>query len=489
MARNGFCDVLTGWLDKHGLLKADQRWVLGVSGGADSTVLAHALSEISAQQSLQWRLQLAHLHHGLRGAEADEDEQFVRGLADKLNAGFFSERVDVAAKVSENGGSTEEVAREERYAFLERAALMAGSDLVAVAHHADDDAETILHRICRGTGLRGLAGMTPIRPIRAGSRVRLARPLLHQTRTAIESLIEERGWAYRTDSTNVSPAFTRGRVRHTVLPLLREQLNPNVTDALLRLGEQARWLGTYLQDAAARVFESLIVFEGPQRVVLNAKALLTKQRIIQAEVIRLTSSLVIGGEQDLGFTHIEAVLKLAEAPGSGKEAHLPGRVVVRKQYDRLDFRHQSVDAPAPEIPPVFVKCPGLTRLPQLNLELAIEETTVDAGKIDELRRDNSPYEEWLDLERVLPPLYVRGRKDGDRFHPLGAPGAKTLGDFLIGEKIDPLQRARTGVLCDQAGVIWVMPLRIDERVKLRPTSTRALHIMLHPKQSRSTERL
>lgn len=485
MPWNAFLDGLANWLADNDLLRPGTRWVLGISGGADSTLLAHAMAELSAARGLNWRLHFGHLHHGLRGDDADADEAFVRELAEQLGATFIGEHVDIRKEAAAQGGSTEEIAREHRYEFLERAALKVMCDQVAVAHHADDNAETILHRICRGTGLRGLAGMPALRPIRDGSRVRLVRPLLTTNRETIERLLSLREIAYRQDATNLSNTFTRGKIRNTVLPLLREELNPNVTEALLRLAEQARWLGTYLQDAAARTFDSLVVFESPRRLALNTAALLGKQRIIQAEVVRLASSLIIGGEQDLSFAHIEAVLRLAADRTSGKEVHLPGPVVVRKQYDRLEFRPLTEDDPTPEITPVFIKCPGKTALPMFSGELTVEEAVVDEGLIEQLRRENSPYEEWLDMERVLPPLFVRGRLDGDRFHPLGAPGAKSLSEFLSDEKVDPLQRARTGVLCDQAGPIWIMPLRIDERVKLRPTTMRALRVTLHPSSGAS----
>lgn len=480
MSWDPFLSELKQWLGDRALLEPQERWVLGVSGGADSTLLAHAMAALSQEADLDWRLHIAHLHHGLRGAEADEDSAFVQDLADTLSASFHSERVNVADDAADGAGTLEEVARNRRYAFLERVALLCGATHVAVAHHADDDAETILHRVCRGTGLRGLAGMRSSRPIRDGSRIQLVRPLLHRKRTEIEALLAERDIEPRTDSSNASARFTRNRLRNVVLPMLREEVNPNISDALLRLAEQARWLGTYLQDAAARVFDSLVVIESPRRLVLNTPALLSKQKIIQAEVIRLAASLVIGGEQDLTFTHIEAVLKLATDKSSGKEVHLPGAVIVRKQYDRLEFRPRGEEEEAPEFVPAFVECPGFTQLPMLHADLLVEETVITAGKIRELREDNSPYEELIDLERVLPPLFVRGRKEGDRFHPLGAPGMKTLSDFFKDEKIDPMQRARTGVLCDQVGPIWIMPLRIDERVKLRNDSSRGLKLTLKP---------
>lgn len=486
---NPFLERLGNWFEQRGLLTPAARRVVGTSGGPDSTLLLYAMHELSQQRELNWELHVAHLHHGLRGSEADADAEFVERLAGQLGLICHVERVCIPTQVAAGSGSAEEVAREHRYEFLERVALKTGSDCVAVGHHADDDAETILHRICRGTGMRGLAGMRDTRAIQPGSRVNLVRPLLRERRTTIEALCQERGIEFRTDHSNQTTEFTRGRIRNVLLPVLREHLNPNVTEALLRLAEQARWLETYLQDAAARTFESLLVSDHPDRIVLNTQALLRKQRIIQAEVIRRAVALLPGGEPDLGFTHVDAVLRLAADHASGKELHLPGQVVVRKVYDRLEFRPPQSEAETPaELPPVFVNCPGTTPLPQLDAELSAELCDVNPAKIDELRRGAHPYEEWLDYDRLQFPLLVRGRREGDRFQPLGAPGSKSLSDFFIDEKIDPPLRARTGVLCDQTGVVWVMPLRIDERAKLRSSSRRALRLVLTPNSQGSAVR-
>lgn len=478
---DAFVEHIGGWLESRNLLAREQRWILGVSGGPDSTLLLHVMREIDRRRGLGWTLHVAHLHHGLRDAEADGDAKFVADLAARMGSPLHQERADIRAQVAEGAGSTEEVARQRRYEFLERVALKTGCDLASVGHHADDNAETVLHRICRGTGLRGLGGMHDIRPIRPGSRVRLVRPFVQQRREVIERICKERGIESRTDSTNLTTEYTRGRIRNQILPLLRDQVNPNVAEALLRLAEQARWLGTYLEDAAARTFESLLVDECPGRITLNTRALLGKQRIIQAEVVRLALSMVLAREQELGFSHVESVLKLAADKTSGKELHLPGPVVVRKTYDRLEFRPMTeAEAPPLELAPVFVSSPGRTPVPLLGFEVVAELCDVDAAKIDELRATRHPLEEWLDVERVQMPLLLRGRREGDRFWPLGAPGTKTLADFFSDEKVEPPLRARTGVLCDQAGPVWVMPLRIDERVKLRPTTRRALRLTLAP---------
>lgn len=478
---DGLVESVYDLLQQHNHARPLARWVLGISGGPDSTVLCHLMPMLSRKYNLGWTFHAAHLHHGMRGAEADADAVYVEELARELDIPYHLERVDIPRHVREKGRSTEEVARERRYDFLLRIALKTDSPYIAVAHHADDNAETVLHRVCRGTGLRGLGGMSVVRPVQEGSRVLLVRPLLKQRRALIEAVARERGLQPRIDSSNLTPEFTRGRIRNQILPALRESLNPNVTEAVLRLAEQAQWMNQYLTEAAVRVFDSLVVEEGPRYLVLNRNALLSKQRIIQAEVVRRAISLVMGGEQDLGFQHVDAVLRLAEDKISGKELHLPGPVSVRRQYGRLDFRPLENAEPPPEVGLVHVRCPGQTSLPApMAMELSVDVCPVDPSKIEELRSAPHALEEWLDFDQLRMPLLVRGRQDGDRFHPLGAPGAKSLSDFLIGEKVDPATRARTGVLCDQDGPIWVMPLRIAERVKLRSTSQRALRLRLRP---------
>lgn len=477
-------DTLAQWFEQRGLLTRGARLVLGVSGGPDSTLMLYGLRDLSQQRELGWSMRVAHLHHGMRGRDADLDAEFVEQIARELGFPFDMERANIPQQVAEAGGSTEEVARNHRYEFLERVALRTGCDWVAVAHHADDNAETVLHRIFRGTGMRGLAGMRDMRPIRPGSRITLLRPLIQLRRANVEVLCAERKIPSRVDPTNFNPIYTRARIRNEVLPLIRKAVNPNVTDAVLRLAEQARWLGNYLEDSAARVFDSLVISEQPRHIVLNARALLAKPRIIQAEVLRRAIALVMGGEQELGFSHIEAALKLAADRGSGKELHLPGAVQVRKVYERLEIQPIAEEAEAVELPPAYVHCPGVSPLPALHAELLTEVRDVDDGILAAIPGRRDPLEEWVDFERVRPPLLVRGRREGDRFWPLGSPGPKTLSDFFIDEKLDPAVRPRTGVLCDQNGPLWVIPLRIDERVKLRPTTRRALRLLLRPEAPR-----
>lgn len=479
MTWTGLLDILRDWLRARELFEQQMRWVVGVSGGPDSTLLLRALHGLNECDNLGWKLHVGHLHHGLRPADADEDAEFVEQLCNELHIPFHHERVDIRKAVDEHNGSTEEIARKHRYDFLERVALKSGAEQVAVAHHADDNAETVLHRICRGTGLRGLAGMSEIRAIQPNSRVRLVRPLLGLRRRDIERICADEQIASRLDATNLGTEHTRARIRNAVLPMLEEQVHPKVNEALLRLAEQARWVGTYLEENAARAVDSVILKQEPRFVALSIAGLLKKKRIMQGEIVRMALAMVTTGAQDLGFTHIEGVLRLASESASGKEIHLPGATVVRKVYDRLEFGPRDrTEQDSAEIAPVFLDCPGSTTLAAWNAQLHAELCEINASKIDEIRQGATPNEEWLDFENIQLPLLVRGRRDGDRFWPLGAPGSKTVGDFLSAEKVDPNERDRTGVLCDQAGPVWVIGLRIDERVKLRPGTRQALHLKL-----------
>lgn len=215
--------------------------VLAVSGGADSMALLRAMCEVRTPGP--GRLVVAHYNHGLRGADSDADEQFVADCCRQWELDCQVERAPRAA-----GHLAEEDSRNLRYEFLTRVASQAGARYVATAHTADDQAETILHHIIRGTGLSGLSGMPRVR--RLNPAVVLIRPLLQQRRAELVAYLDAIGQSYRSDASNRNPAYTRNRIRHELLPLLREQYNPGVVDALLRLGQ--------LADDAQRVTAALV---------------------------------------------------------------------------------------------------------------------------------------------------------------------------------------------------------------------------------------
>jgi len=467
-------------LQAERLLSAGDTVVVGVSGGADSMALLHLLLEISRVQGWGLDLHVAHLNHQLRGSESEKDAAFVQAAADSLDLPCISESRDIAQLAQLDSIGVEELGRRERFAFFERVCGQVNSKLVAVGHHADDQAETILHRVLRGTGLRGLAGMRPSRPLGPGSDVRVIRPLLRQTRQSLRAYLADSGIAHREDRTNATNEPMRNRLRNQVLPLLESEVNPQVREALTRLGEQAYWLEAYLAETVERTFETLILSRTDQSLALNAEAVTRKSRIVQAELVRMAYRSFGLGEQDLAFHHLVSALELAADPGSGKQVQLPQGMVVEKRYHQLIFSLPSNESRETIATDVSIRVPGVTRLPVRKLEITCSVIEVPPEEVSGLRRSGEPMAEHFDQQSVRLPLIVRGRRSGDRFFPLGAPGSKKISDFLIDAKIAPLERERIAIVCDQLGPIWIIGHRIDDRVKLTALTRKVLHIRAQP---------
>lgn len=458
------------------LLRRDDRVVVGVSGGADSMALLHLLWSLNSR--LEWRLELhvAHLNHGLRESESDADAAFVQAAADGFSIPCTVESRNVREIAAGEAGGIEEVGRRERFAFFERVCLQTGSKIVALAHHADDNAETILHRILRGTGLRGLSGIPRSRALFSQSDIRLIRPLLSFTRAELRAYLLDSGAAFREDSSNASNEPMRNRLRRIILPQIESEVNPQAREALLRLGSQAAWLEEFLHETVDRTFETLVISRTDQELVLNAEALARKSRIFQTELIRRAYTSFGLGEQELGFSHLVAAMELIEDEESGKQTKLPGGMTVEKRYGQLTFSLPS-DEPREEIAEeIAVHLPGKTLLPLRRLEIECSEEEVSVEEIPRLRRSSDRLNECIDRTAVHPPIVVRPRRAGDRFNPLGAPGSKTVADFLADLHVEPKDRQRVAILCDQLGPIWVVGYRIDDRVKLTGLTRRVLRL-------------
>ena len=471
---------LANELLSENLLAQDDTVVVGVSGGPDSMALLHVLREFNRTQGWSLDLHIAHFNHELRGADAEHDAAFVRAAADSLSIPCTIASKDVASIAKGESGGIEEVSRRERYAFFERVCMKIGSCVVAVGHQADDNAETILHRILRGTGLRGLPGIPRTRPISKGSEVRVVRPLLRTTRSELLAFVADNGIAFREDRSNASNEPMRNRIRNVILPQIESDVNPQVRDALTRLGEQAQWLREFLEETVQRTFETLIVSRTDQVLVVNADALARKSRIVQTEIIRLAYAAFGLGEQDLAFAHLVSALDLVADPASGRQIQLPGGMTVEKRYRQLIFTLPSDEPKETIAAEIAVHVPGRTVLPIRRLEIVCAIDDVTATEAAMLRRAGGAMEESVDFEAVHPPLVVRTRRAGERFFPLGAPGTKKLSDFLTDAKVAPMARERVAVLCDQLGPIWIIGHRIDDRVKITALTRKVLRLRAKP---------
>jgi tRNA(Ile)-lysidine synthase len=309
--------------------------VVAVSGGADSVALLRALAAL-AGEAPPAPLVVAHLNHQLRGAESDDDEAFVRSLWERLDEGsgrlaWRGQRRDVAALARAEGGNLEAVARRVRYAWLTQVAEETGSTWVATGHTADDQAETVLHRLLRGTGLQGLRGIAGRRPLRPG--VELVRPLLGVTRGQVLAYLDGEGQDYRSDSSNLDPAFTRNRIRHELLPLLAAHYNPAVVEVLARMAEHAEEVYEH-EEALARAL--LAEVERPRAgllLILDRAALAAAPRRLVRELYRLLWQREGWSLDPMTFRHWDRLAELVEKETGvlelpdGIRARAAGRVV------------------------------------------------------------------------------------------------------------------------------------------------------------------
>ncbi|NLX23731.1 MAG: tRNA lysidine(34) synthetase TilS [Phycisphaerae bacterium] len=482
MAQNDLQGRFLATLRDELRIEPDKPVLIGVSGGPDSVALLHLFCWLNQQPDWRVPLRVAHLNHQLRGTDADEDARFVADLCDSLRIPCDIGTADVTTRARQAGLSNEHAGRQCRFEFFERLCLKHAIHTVALAHHADDNAETILHRIIRGTGIRGLAGIRPTRKLREDSEIRVIRPLLAIRRTHIEAYLKECGLTFRTDASNHSPTYTRNRLRHDVLPLLRERFNPQIEDALLRLAEQARDIDAYLAETGERAINTLIVEHDDHQLVLHCPPLLRKPRVIQTQLIRKAILLMGSPEGELTYAHLNAVADLAAGQDGSKSLDLPAGLRVSRRYSQLVLERATA-APGTDLrcDDIRVSTAGTTPLPGFNLEITVQLLAADDRLIDnhiahQAERGQFVYEEWIDADAVHPPLIARSRRAGDRFFPLGMTGMKKISDFLIDEKVQAARRDRIVLLCDQLGPIWVVPLRLDERVRLTRATRQILRL-------------
>ncbi|MHC4441006.1 MAG: tRNA lysidine(34) synthetase TilS [Planctomycetota bacterium] len=479
-----FCEAITA----AGLLGPDDSVLAAVSGGADSVALLHLLYSLNQHSGWSLKVHVAHLNHQLRGGAADSDAAFVEQLAKSLRLPCTVTSADTSARSRADGISIEQAGRLLRLEFYERLCLKYGINTVAVAHHADDNAETVLHRIIRGTGFRGLVGIRGSRPIREGSDILIIRPLLPFRRSEIEGYLHDRDICFCHDVSNKSDDYTRNRIRNELFPLLREKFNPQVTEALLRLADQASGLDAYLTETGVRMLETLIIEHNDRQLVLHCPSLTRKPRVIQTQLIRQALLRMGVGEGELTYWHLNAVADLAVGEEGSKAMDLPGSLRVSRRYSRLIFEWPSGGGGSVAAScEIHVAMEGTTVLPDGEQEIEIDiipadESTI-ADYIGRARRwvsGKASNEEWMDADNVRAPLTARSRRPGDRFFPLGMSGIKKLSDFFIDEKIDATQRERTVLLCDGLGPIWVIPFRIDDRVRLTRATKRILRLRVRP---------
>jgi len=459
------------YVTAHELLTPGETVLAGVSGGADSTALLLLLMALAPKLGIEVRA--AYFDHQLRGKRTSQRErETLTALTESLGVSLVTGAGDVRTYAREKRLGIEEAARELRYAFLSQAARQCGVRTVAVGHTADDQVETVLMHILRGSGLGGLAGMLPRsrwpvdRP--DGGDLTLVRPLLETRRSQTESYCRAMGRQPLEDVTNRSPRFHRNVVRYQLLPLLREHVR-GVDAALLRLARAAAVERQALEEAAERALARAGKLEGGV-VRLSQAALRETPTGLLPRVMRLAASRLLGDAHDIGERHLLA-MSAAVRKAAGTELDLPRSLHLRVGYGEVLLTAGEVE-------------PGYEALPVEGVEIAVPGTTSIGGwrfEASIVGHDASPQsvDEWearVDADCIEGGLRVRRRRPGDRFLPLGMSGEKKLQDVFVDAKVPRRQRDGVPVVCDDAGIVWVAGQRIAERVKVTASTRRVLRL-------------
>ena len=438
---------------QESLIDPQDRVLVGVSGGVDSSVLLSILFKI--KDSFPFSLGVAHLNHALRGDESVRDEEFVRDLAGRFGLPFHVRRVDVRSYAKAEGLSLQHAGRDLRYDYFREIARKHGYRKIAIGHTRDDQVETFIMRIVKGTGLRGLSSI----PMRRGP---IIRPLLFCYQSEIEAYLKEESIPYVEDSSNKKDLYQRNFVRNRVLPLF-EKLNPNFRERVLFLLDDLTRLNGLFEQEADRFLSEEVRTEGGD-VFVNTEELKslhqeTLYRVLSGMLERVEPSLVLLRD------HVRLIEEALESARPNIDVALPGRVRATKIYDRLILTKKPA---APAIQGRFPVRMGPNLLEPFGiiLECAVMETPPEGLPTDGQTA-------FFDYDKTGV-LEIRTFLVGDRFVPLGMEVSVKLKDFFIARKIPLHQRRRIPLLVSGEDIIWVLGQRIDERYKVNSSTRRIL---------------
>ena len=450
--------------------------VVAVSGGPDSLALVHALHAL--RHDLGLRLHAAHLDHGLRPEASAEDADFVRETMRTLRVPLTLHKLDVAEFSRQRRLSLEDAARRLRYEFLSKVAADEGADAVAVAHTLDDQAETVLMHILRGSGLTGLRGMQAdsTRSV-SGRTLRLFRPLLSVPKSQTLAYCAENGLEPRFDESNLSPQFTRNRVRLDLIPSL-EEFNPSIKLALARLAHSASLDMDIIERELERVAADILADDPVTGVSLDRTRFSHLTPSLQRHLLRRAVRKVGGDVTDIEMSHVEEMMRLMSG-ASGKWMSLPGNLSFFVDYEHARIQSTNYDDyPLPRVgsTPWRIAVPGNTTTDGWTITVQF----LHGSARRDFRMSTDPpglqFSERFDADRLSRNLQMLTRTPGDRFQPLGMDRDKSLKDFMIDAHVPQRWRDRVPLVESNGRMAWVVGWCIADWAKVRDDTQRVLEI-------------
>lgn len=466
---------IKSFMEEHHMVMPGERVLLGLSGGADSVCLCLVLVELSKE--LDFTLEVIHVEHGIRGAESRRDAAFVQALCGRLGLLFHEKDVDVPSYAKENHLGEEEAARILRYeAFTE---VSDADTKIALAHHMEDNAETLLFQMIRGSGLDGMCGM---RPVRTGVKgCTFIRPLLCVTRKEIEAFLKERGQDFCLDSTNSQMQYSRNRIRCKVLPEL-VTVNPQAVVHMNQTAARLTELKDYMEQTLAQEYKRVVQQEEQNGILrIDRTEILKLPEVLQTGIIHKAIGGAAGSKKDITAIHLKAVQQLLKKQ-TGASVNLPYRLLAKREYGWIVLKRQEPEREKPvcfqEISREELKVLKNTAGKQMRIEVGgqiflfqILSFDGNFGKIPQ-----KMYTKWFDYDMIKNGIFIRNRKPKDFFLLDENGHHKKLKDYLTGEKIPAKERDKLLLLAKESQILWIIGRRMGYGAEITENTRTILEV-------------
>lgn len=446
-------------IDKYDMLKKGDSVLVAVSGGPDSVCALEILNKLKDEYGLN--LHVAHLNHKFR-KEAEKEAEFVRKMSEQKGIASTIEAIDVKDYCIKKGLSKQEGAREVRYDFLKKTADKIGAARIVTGHTADDQAETFLMRLIRGSGASGLSAIPPVRG-------RIIRPLIEIKKSEALGFLKENNIRYVKDPTNIRPVYLRNKIRLELLPLLVKRFNPNIASTLCREADILREDEAFLNGIADTIFKEMVTAQEKDSITLNYLRFNRLHPAIKKRVVRRAVAELTGGLKRISYLHITSAIDAIKNTGKGID--LTDNIRIERDYNSLKVCVGKAGSTGIQ-EAVQMEVPGTTEVPYFNMRIeAIINNRAELSK----KADKGIF----DLDKAMLPLFIRSRKEGDYFYPAGMKGKQKLKEYLIDHKIPRAERGKIPVLINKNNdILWIMGLRMDERFRAKEDTKRRLVVKI-----------
>lgn len=444
-------EIVDAYIQSKQLMEDGDHLIIGVSGGADSMALIDVLRQLAKKRSYQ--LVVVHINHGLRGETARNDEVLVSNYCKTHGLIFEVFHEDVKSFALKKGLSIEEAGRDIRYTRFNELADLAENSKIVVAHHENDQAETVLHNLMRGAALKGLGGIRPIRE-------RICRPFLCVTKSDILAYCEKYQVTYHEDETNQGLDYTRNCIRHQLIPMIESQFNPQIIKQLSAMAEILQEEENYMVQETRSLLHRSIRDEKPNGVTLNLEPLLVAHPVLVSRLFRFVIDEQKGSLQNISKVHVKAMVELLTKE-TGKFIALPGGIIVEKSYDTIRIMKAK---------PLIEKAKW-------------QYTTRIFSTKEKPENPKNEYTKWFDYDRIIGNLTVRPRRNGDFIRINAQMGRKKIKDIFIDEKIPKELRDNIPLLADEQEIIWIIGYRMSEKYKITEKTTKIIEVVINKEET------